>query len=178
MGPKWRWIWQEMKSIRLAFCFVSEDWLLCFLLIGQLKVHFHFSKPLQKVISGGKLFGPALPAARNSLCTPVKSGRGKQSVILAPVLLRDPLIVAFCCWLFDPFLLTPWTSCYQSERTGAKKRQVTVFPGFVYILSVFHYLKPHLGAKTGHLQTLHPTTVSQGSLCFSKYACCWLSGSS
>lgn len=44
----------------------------------------------------------------------------------------------------------------------------------VYILSVFHYLRPHLGAKTGHLQTLHPTNVSQGSLWNSKYPCCWL----
>lgn len=140
MGLKWQWLWQEMKPIRLAFCFVSEDWLLCFLLIGQLKVRFHFSEPLQKVISGGKLFGPALPAARNSLCTPAKSGRGKQSVILAPVLLRDPLIVAFCCWPFDPFLLTRWTSCYRSEWTGAKTgRRFTVLSGFVYILSVFHY---------------------------------------
>lgn len=143
-----------------GFLLVSEDWLLCFLLIGQLKVRFHFSEPLQKVISGGKLFGPALPAARNSLCTPAKSGPGKQSVILAPVLLRDPLIVAFCCWPFDPFLLTPWTSCYQSEWTGVKtERQFTVLSGFVYVLSVFHYFRPHLGAKTGHLQTLPPTNL-------------------
>lgn len=145
MGPKWRWIWQEMKPIRLAFCFVSEDWLLCFLLIGQLKVRFHFSEPLQKVISGGKLFGPALPAARNSLCTPAKSGRGKQSVILAPVLLRDPLIVAFCSWLFDPFLLTPWTSCYQSEWTGAKSaRQVTVVFWFCLYFVCFSLFKASL----------------------------------
>lgn len=137
-GLKWRWSGQEMKPIRLAFCFVSEDWLLCFLLIGQLKVRFHFSEPLQKVISGGKLFGPALPAARNSLCTPAKSGRGKQSVILAPVLLRDPLIVAFCCWPFDPFLLTPWTSCYQSEWTGAKtERQFTVFGLLLFVFCLF-----------------------------------------
>lgn len=52
-----------MKPIRLAFCFASEDWPLCFLLIGQLKVRFHFSEPLQKVISGAKLFAPALRAA-------------------------------------------------------------------------------------------------------------------
>ncbi len=57
-GLKRRWIWQEMKQIRLAFCFVSKDWLLCFLLIGQLKVRFHFQSldPLQKVISRAKLF--------------------------------------------------------------------------------------------------------------------------
>lgn len=57
-GLKRRWIWQEMKQIRLTFCFVSEDWLLCFLLIGQLKVRFHFQSldPLQKVISRAKLF--------------------------------------------------------------------------------------------------------------------------
>lgn len=47
-----------MQQIQLAFCFVSEDWLLCFLLIGQLKVCFHFWSlgPLQKVISRAKLF--------------------------------------------------------------------------------------------------------------------------
>lgn len=77
MGLKWRWTWQEAKPIGLAFRFVSEDWLLCFLLIGQLKVRFHFSEPLQKVISGAKLFGPALPAARNSLCTPGEVGPGE-----------------------------------------------------------------------------------------------------
>lgn len=94
-----------MKQIRLAFCFVPEDGLLCFLLIGQLKVCFHFPSPGPITESNFKSQAvcPALSAARNSLSTLAKSDqRERERVILAPVLLRDPLIVAFCRWPFDP----------------------------------------------------------------------------
>lgn len=114
-----------MKQIRLAFCSVSEDWLLCFLLIGQLKVRFHFRSldPLQKVISRAKLF--ALHCLLWGIPSPLQSGWGRERelVILAPILLRDPLIVASCRWPSDP--RWPLDIMLPAGQTGVKASMVT-----------------------------------------------------
>lgn len=68
-----------MKQIRLAFHSMSEDWLLCFLLIVQLKVRLHFRRldPLQKVISRAKLFALLASLLRgipsSLLCSPAEA---------------------------------------------------------------------------------------------------------
>lgn len=85
--------------------------------------------------------------------------RERELVILALVLLRDPLIAAFCRWPFDPSLLTPWTSCYQPKQTGAKIRKQTVHcfdSFFVDILSIF--VVCFLTSYLGHSLNFNMTT--------------------
>lgn len=143
-----------MKQIRLAFCFMSEDWLLCFLLIGQLKVRFHFQRldPLQKVISRAKLFAlrSLLRGIPSSLCWIRLWERGL--VILAPILLRDPLIVAFCCWPVDPRWPLDIILPVEQTRVKASRPDISFFKKNKYQFSA-HYFVPILTAALSNADT-------------------------
>lgn len=91
---------------------------------------------------------PALPATRNSLSTLPKSGSERELVILAPILLRDPLIVAFCRWPFDPcwpqdIMLPAGQTRVKGDRADhdilkTHFQQLTVFSLLLYICPPSH----------------------------------------
>jgi len=134
-GLKRRWIWQEMKQIRLAFCFAGWRLAALFPFDWSIKSALPLSKPGPITESNfeSQAVCPALCAARNSLSTLPKSGRGRRRVgnISSRFLLRDPLIVASCPLTLWPPLTSGhhvtsranWSLSQPGERGGQKKQK-------------------------------------------------------
>lgn len=134
-GLKRRWIWQEMKQIRLAFCFAGWRLAALFPFDWSIKSALPLSKPGPITESNfeSQAVCPALCAARNSLSTLPKSGRGRRRVgnISSRFLLRDPLIVASCPLTLWPPLTSGhhvtsranWSLSQPGERRGQTKQK-------------------------------------------------------
>lgn len=104
-GLQRRWIWQEMKQIRLAFP----------LRVCRLAAMFPFdwsiksARPLFPAITESNLESQAVcPCAVCREEFPLRPGPRSRAEgerlgnISSRFLLRDPLIAAFCRWPFDP----------------------------------------------------------------------------
>ena len=149
---------------------MSEDWLLCFLLIGQLKVCFHFRipGPLQKIISRAKLFALRCLPARNSLSTLEKSGGGRASERASERARGGNISSRFIERSINRSLLPltpltpadPRTSCYQpgkldfkADSAPAKGNNSFRLRGLcvlVWICASSVFFPRYLGPKTTH----------------------------